>query len=262
MFKTIFIFVFVAGSLQSLAQIQKTDSNYSKSELSGIILETKEGEALPFVHIFNKTSGKGAISDLEGSFSIPFNTADTIIFSAVGFEDYIFIVSNSEKLSRHYFITIKLSQSTFELSPLTIFAFKDEASFKSDILNLKLPDAEKEIIIPGSFTGTPQPAKTRVYLNRGLACDGCITSILNLFNKEVKESKKYKRELQEEPRVHEIYKKYNPEIVQEITGLREEKLVEFMDFCKLSDDFIIASNEYDLMISINNCFEQFIEISK
>lgn len=260
MFKTTLIFVLLIGSLKCLAQIQKTDSKDFKSDLAGIILETEEAEALPYVHIFNKNTHKGTISDLSGSFSIAFDPADTIVFSAVGFENYTFTIPNSEKVSRHYFVTIKLNHSTFKLSPVTIFAFKDEATFKNDILNLKLSNADKKILIPGSFYGTPEPAKTKVYLNNGLACNGCITSILNLFNREVKESKKYNRVLEETPIKQEIYEKYNPVIVQEITGLNEEKLADFMLFCKISDDYILTANDYEIVVAVHNCYKEFLSI--
>lgn len=261
MYRIYFLFIlYFSGISQCLSQTAAEENRALEVKLSGKILEREDGESVPYVHIINKNTKEGTTSDLSGDFFILINPLDTIIFSAVGFEDYIFTFSKTEIKSRHYFIKIALNYSTFQLAPVTIFAFKDEASFKNDILNLNLPDSAKKIIIPGSFEGIPEPAKTKVYLNRGLACSGCITSFLNRFNKEAKENKKLRKAVAELPRQQEIYEKYNSEIVEKITGLKENQLNEFMLFCEISEDYILMANKYEIVVAVNGCYEEFLKI--
>lgn len=261
MYRIYFLFILCfSGASLCFSQTPAEKNRELKIKLSGKILEKEDGESVPYVHIINKNTKEGTTSDLSGDFSISISSSDTLIFSAVGFKDYIFTFSKTKIKSSNYFIKIALDYSTLQLAPVTIFAFKDEAAFKNDILNLDLPDSAKKIVIPGSFEGTPVPAKTKVYLNHGLACNGCITSFLNVFNKAAKENKKLRKAVAELPRQREIYEKYNSEIVEKITGLKEGQLNEFMLFCEISVDYILMANEYEIASAVNGCYKEFLKI--
>src|SRR5690606_4302019 len=149
-FRLMIFILFVFCVTESYAQV---DASSGEISIFGLIVSSDEAEEIPYVHILNKNSNKGAISNLAGEFLIKVNKLDTLIFTAVGFENYLFSLSNVEITSDTYALQIALNQSTQLLSPVSIFAFKDESAFKNDILNLKLEDSEKAIFIPGAFYG-------------------------------------------------------------------------------------------------------------
>lgn len=257
LFQPAIIFIFcLCCSIKCFAQIA-SDKDSFNIHVFGLIINEKDEENIPYVHILNINSQKGTVSDLSGKFSIIMKKEDTLAFSAVGFENYFFTFAKKEIASNNYSIKISLNHSTLELSPVSIFAFKNEAAFKQDILDLKIEEVDKTIYIPGAFYGTPEIAKTKVYLNGGLACDGCITSLLNLFNRKSREEKKMAVQKSLIPRNEEIYKKYNPDVIKKATGLSGDDLNAFILFCKIEDDLILKANEFEILVAINECYKHF-----
>jgi hypothetical protein len=50
-------------------------------------------------------------------------------------------------------------------------------------------------------------------------------------------------------------------VVQRVTGLKDEKLDEFMKYCKLNESLVLnAKNEYEIAIAINNCLKEYKEM--
>lgn len=254
--KFCFILSFIFISLSAFSQsIDDVDDNMGTTiNLSGEILNKEDGEVVPYVHIINKNTNEGTTSDLDGRFNIEFNMKDTLIFSAVGFKKYSLTLVENEIDSKDYYIRILLDQSSYELAPVNIYAFKDEAAFKQEILNMQLPDpANSKIIIPGSYEGPASPKD----LNAGFSLGSPLTSIVNAFSKEAKELRKYEKVLKEAPRQRTLHEKYNIEIVEEITGLKNEELNQFMLFCKIPEDYILKANDYEIILAVNACFKEF-----
>lgn len=220
--------------------------------IRGAIISKETGERVPFVHIINQTKGLGATSDLHGKFAIKVDPTDTLVFSAVGYEKLALILAD-EAINLDEPIQISLAPATYELDPVQVQAFKDEAGFKQDILNMRLPE-EKKIVIPGTYDG-PRDPNARFSL-----ASGPFSAVQNMFSKEAKEIKKYKEVIRDYPREKTIISKYNRQIVEEITGLKDEALNDFMLFCKVPDDFILTANDYEIVLAVNNCYKDFIKV--
>jgi hypothetical protein len=71
--------------------------SYSQSAdivLSGKIVNAQNKEVVPYANIYNKNSGKGAISNDNGAFNLSgLSNGDTLVISYVGFERQVFIVT-------------------------------------------------------------------------------------------------------------------------------------------------------------------------
>lgn len=236
--------------------MEDSDENEETVNLSGEIINKEDGEIVPYVHIINATTNEGTTSDLSGKFSLTINRSDTLIFSAVGFEKYSLTLVDNEIKSRDYYIRILLDQSSYELAPVNIYAFKDEAGFKQDILNMQLPDpANSKIVIPGAYEGPAAPKD----LNSNFSLGSPITAIANVFSKEAKELRKYGKVLKDAPKQKALNEKYNLEVVKEITGLKDEELNQFMHFCKIPEDYILKANDYEIILAVNACYKEFLE---
>lgn len=219
--------------------------------IRGEIINKETGDIVPYVHIIDESKSLGTTSDLNGRFEVMIDPADTLVFSAVGFEKSMIIFAH-EAIDLEKEVQIALTPSTYELDAVQIHALKDEAAFKQEILNLRLPE-EKKIIIPGTYDG-PRDPNARFALARGP-----LSTVQNMFSKEAKELKKYQEVIRDYPREKAIAAKYNSDIVREITGLKDEELNDFMLFCKVPDDFILTANEYEIVLAVNNCYKDFIQ---
>ena len=219
--------------------------------LSGVIVD-EANEPLPFVTVTNLATHQGVVSNKEGFFYITFPAQDTLQLSAVNYEAHQLYFGDTAQAT-NYDLTVRLSERTYQLENVTVFAFKDEASFKRAVLALDdVPEEPKKIIVPGTFQGTPVKKKASVA--------SPLSFIYDRFSKRAK----YERQLQQAQRdaayQKTLVRKYNRKLVGEITGLRDERLDEFMLYCQIKDEFIERSNEYDIIVAINQCYRDFEKV--
>src|SRR5690606_38389297 len=127
--------------------------------LSGTIVDS-EDQAIPFATISIANSGKGVVSDEEGFFFIRFPKEDSLVISTVAHKpQYLYFGDTATTDS--YDLKIRLSEQTYALENVTVFAFKDVHAFKKAILALdKLPEEKNQILIPGSYYGPRREVKS------------------------------------------------------------------------------------------------------
>lgn len=215
--------------------------------LSGVIVNEAD-EALPFVTVTNLRTQQGVVSDEAGFFYLTFFAQDTLQLSAVNYEAYQLYFGDTAQAT-NYDLTVRLSEKTYQLENVTVFAFRDEAAFKRAILALDdLPEPEK-VVIPGTYQGPRREKKASI--------GSPISFILDRFSKRAKYERQVQQAQQEATYQKALSKKFNRAMIEEITGLNEERLDEFILFCRLEDRFIEESNEYDIIVAINNCYRDF-----
>ncbi|MEM9339013.1 MAG: TonB-dependent receptor [Bacteroidota bacterium] len=61
--------------------------------VSGTITDNENGESLPGVTIYNKTTGGGMVTNINGYYSLDVNDGDKLVFSFIGYESYTVTIS-------------------------------------------------------------------------------------------------------------------------------------------------------------------------
>lgn len=225
-----------------------------KIEITGEIIDTETNEPVPYVHVVNKKAQLGTVSNTEGRFWITMEKTDTLLFSAIGFETFAFTLKEEVTTDRMV-VTIAMNLSTMELKPVKVFAFRDEAALKRALIDTKVPleDNQKGIQLPGFYYGPKKEVKPSAFGNP-------ISFIASKFSKEIKEKKKL-AEYQQSYEYQKLAKvKYNEQVVVKLTGIEEDKVEEFMEFCNLENSFIEKSSEYEIAIAVNSCYNNFKEL--
>ncbi len=222
-------------------------------ELTGQIINQETSEPVPFVHIINKGSQVGTVSNAQGRFWMKLTPSDTLTFSAIGFEPYYFYLKD-EVVSSRVEVKITLNTSTMELQPVKVFAFRDEESLKQAILDMDVTTTEdkERIELPGFYYGPMKPYKPSAF-------GSPISFIAGMFSKENKEQKLLEKARQESDYRTVIRAKYNEEVVMELTGLPEDEVADFMEFCKIEDAFIYRSGPYEIALAVSRCMTRFQE---
>ncbi len=241
------VFLIAVTSLRSFAQHESSDL----ISLNGEVVNASDNSPVPFVHIINTSTSKGTASNSEGRFSIQMSATDTLLFSAIGFEKYVFtLVEDIETKSIN--MTIVLDGSSMELEPVKIFAYKDEQSFKRAIINMDVPEEKSNRMqLDGFYYGPRKESKIS-------ALNNPISFIASRISKKEKEKRKYAKVTAEYDKwIANVYQKYNPQLIQEITLLPEDQVEDFMKFCKLSDSFISLSSEYEVVVAIHRCLDEY-----
>ena len=216
--------------------------------LSGVIVNEKD-EPLPFVTVSNLSTHQGVVSNEEGFFYITFPASDTLQLSAVNYEASRLYFGDTAQAT-NYDLKIRLSERTYQLENVTVFAFKDEASFKRAVLALDdIPEESEKIVVPGSYQGEPVKKKASIA--------SPLSFVLDRFSKRAKYERQVQQARQDAAYQKTLAKKYNREMVGEITGLAEDRLDAFMLYCQINDAFVERSNEYDIILAINQCYRNF-----
>lgn len=220
-------------------------------EIIGEIVDSETNDAVPYVHVVNKRAGEGTVSNTEGRFWITMQREDTLLLSAIGFETFAFTLKD-EVTTDKMVVTISMNLSTMQLKPVKVFAFRDEAALKKALLETRVPieDNKRGIELPGFYYGPRKEVKPSAFGNP-------ISFIASKFSKEIKEKKKLAEFEQKYDYQKLVKAKYNEHVVIKITGMAEDKVEEFMEFCKFDDSFIGRASEYEIVVAVNRCYSDF-----
>ncbi len=211
------------------------------------IMDSETLTEVPGVHVVNVNDDQGTVSDIDGNFSIVAFPGDSIFLSSVGYQPRYYVVGDSVMEKS---VKLLIDPATIELSSVNVFAYKSERDFKNAVIALQLPEEKTtKLVIPGFYYGPKKEVSAGV--------GSPISFLVSKFGKKAKQEKRFKAAKERDAYRNLINSKYNKEIVEKITGLKAEALKEFMDQCTLSDTFIENANEYDIIVAINNCFEEY-----
>ena len=80
--------------LLSLLTLLTFTCNIKAQKVSGIVVDAQSGQGLPYVNVFYDGKGVGAMSDINGNFTVPYHKGWTqLSFSSVGFKKKIVTIS-------------------------------------------------------------------------------------------------------------------------------------------------------------------------
>lgn len=247
----IYYLIVLTLALTSLKGIAQRIEN-SQITIDGEIVDASDGSPVPFVHIINTSTTQGTASNSVGRFEILMSSTDSLLFSAIGFEKYLFTLSENID-TKNIMVTIMLDASTMKLEPVKIFAYKNEQSLKRAIIDMDVPiERPNRMQLDGFYYGPRKEYKITPLTVSPIAF------IASRFDKKAKEKRKYIKVTAEyDIWATKIHKKYNAQIVQGITGLPEDEIGDFMKFCKLKESFVTLSSEYEIVVAIQKCFGEY-----
>jgi hypothetical protein len=241
-------------------QVHAQQKREDKIQLSGYILSNENADPIPGVHVLNNQGKIGAVSDDKGYFSIAMNRTDTILFSAVGYETHTLVLDAASKAANPL-VEIRLSPKTYQLQEVDVRAIPAEDKFKKDFLALELP-GQPQLDLP-QVKGMKLADGIYTIPTGGIAISGPFSFFYNKLSREAREIKKANTLFNAEARKRVYDAKFNAQLVQRVTGLKDQALEEFMKYCKLSEAQVLnAQNEYEIVVAINDCYKSFMETRK
>ncbi len=239
-------------SLFSTIVNAQTFKDSSLVKVSGIIVGSDSVTPISYVNIINKRTNKGTISDTTGFFSISILQTDTIFFSSLSFEKKPFYLTDTLCLASYFFKVI-MNDKNYKLAVIDVYALSKQSQFRYDFVHLDLPEHlyGKKIYIQGipHYDG-PRDLDAPLI-------GSPISYFYSRFSKREKSKRKLKQ-LEKQDAINKIIdSKYNKEIVSNLTGLKEEKLNEFMKFCDFDNQYLLKNKEYDIYIKIMQNYKKF-----
>lgn len=211
--------------------------------LSGTVIDEETREVVPVTHVINKRTLKGTLTNDNGHFSISLIWGDTIVFSNIAYQ-YFFFVYNDSSTSLEE-VVVELKEQNYLLNEASIFSYKLTSNKNKEIeLNKPLiPDNEE--LEDGRImrAGVQNPAEF----------------LYNLFGSKPRQLRMLAQLKAEDAYRLKLEESNNRQKVTELTGLSKEELEAFMFYCKFAPVYMSTMNDYQFLISVKQCFEQYVK---
>jgi len=194
---------------------------------------------MPYVYLINRRTGNGTITDFNGKFSIIAQNNDTLTFQYLGYARRKYPVSLIKNLndSMKQSVRIVMHQTLVTMQGVTVMANK---------------------IKPNEIDYMKRYIKQNARLKGVDAFSSPITALYEQFSHKGKANRKLQQLFQDILIKEEVSKKFNPEILRQLT---EDETVSFDDFrryaWRISDEFIMSHNGYDLYAPIMWYYRQY-----
>jgi hypothetical protein len=127
-FLILFVFSF------SFAQKEKKDPLLV--QLSGVIVSVDSLDNVSYSTVYDKTTGKGTISDYYGYFSFVTRPGDTIVFSSFGFKTSSYIVPDTLTSDRYSMIHI-MTPDTILLPEVKVYPWPSREQFAKAFVEME-----------------------------------------------------------------------------------------------------------------------------
>ena len=117
-------------------QAQLVDQNGEELvQFSGMVLDGTNSELLPvpYATVLIVGDGRGTYANLEGFFSIVTHKGDSILFSALGYEDALYVVPDTLQDDKYSIVQL-LTKNDIDLPAAVVFPWPSRDHFKLEFL--------------------------------------------------------------------------------------------------------------------------------
>ena len=221
-------------------------SQTEKIFIKGFVIGADTNNTIPLANILNKNSGDRYISNRYGAFGITVEVKDTLIFSVIGYQTLELAVSKYAKADIEVPIKVRLRPTTYRLKGVNINANKNhqDSMARKAAIRLKTDPLLNDYShiqswISGS-TGSP------------------LTSLFAASNKKLQEYEKLQHLIELYREQQAVDERYTNDLIKRSTGIDDKQILEYKRFCNLPNYFILNSNDYDLILAIRNCYDEYL----
>ena len=230
---------FMRHFLRFFLIVMLCQSAYGQNEIriTGVVTDNSGVTVVPNLMVVNKRTQQGQFSGMDGRFTMTVRNTDTIIVAATGFYTLKIAIADSVKIGVSEF-NIRLNRLQVNLKEVEIFTNRDMEAIEKDIQTLGYDERE--------------------YLLDGVdAISSPITAVYMAFSRR-EQSKRLVAEMRNNDRrralLKELFRKY---VDYDIIQLNNDEFDRFIDFCRVSDEFLKGSTQYDFIMYVKKRFEVF-----
>lgn len=224
---------------------------FGQNYISGIILDSETKSIIPNAYIENISNNYIIEADSNGFFKIPAQIGDTLVFSSIGFYWYKYIVNDFKK---HEF---SLELQAYTLDAVITRPIDDYEHFKYKVLHAK---TQKDSLQYITEFEKYYPIRNYTPGTIGYTFEGGITSLYNTYNRHARNALKAMELLENKHYIILANKKFNKELVIDLTHIPEEYFNSFMAHCSFSDEFLAIATEFQIITVLFIKYEEFQNI--
>ncbi len=204
--------------------------------------------------VYNMTTKRFAFTDQNGHFSISVSKKDTLVFSKSIYRQLVVEVNDKIFYGAEDFF---LYYKTTMLKEVRIFAINPSyEGFKKDIVEMKLPDyyeraQDVELSEFEKANATYKPDGNILSLG-GKLTTSPISFLYDKYSHKSKMSQLYNEMQSYEEEVERVQDKYNRQIVEDLTGLKGDDLLNFMMYCRFSYYDLVRWSDEEIRAKIKS----------
>ncbi len=228
-----------------------TIPSIAQKVFSGKIIDIETKKSIENVYIENISRHIIAESDADGFFNIYSYNGDTLVFSSIGYFWAKHIVTDENQLVFH------LTPQVYEIETVTKYFPYSYDELTTRILSMKPIDdtlqlnLEHETFLP---TNNHQPGQLNYTIT------GAITDIYNSTNRHARNAIKAAELLSHKENILLINKKFNKNMIVEMTHVPDAYFDKFIAFCNFSDDFLAQTSDFQIIMTICWQYERFLNV--
>jgi hypothetical protein len=225
------------------------------SSIKGILKDAQSGKPVEYAEILNYSKNKSTYSKGNGEFRLVAEAGDTLLLHALGYYYEKIIVPDSA-LHGQNATSFFMTPAAFELSEARIIGTGTYDDFKKAFLSLDRPATRSETL-NSTLAGISSMEGREAYdeaLQKGKIKEKSLG--VPILTRDEKERIKLAKIEEKEAVCDQMYQKFNPQVVKQVTGLTDDdEIIRFMAYCNFKEKYLLAVNAYDLMEEIARRYE-------
>ncbi|MGZ2370520.1 carboxypeptidase-like regulatory domain-containing protein [Ancylomarina sp. YFZ004] len=247
-------------------------ANDSIISISGQIVTTTGISPVPLAHLITKGKRSGQICDSLGIFHLQVKQSDTLIISALGFKTQEWAIPFIFDTTLPQFFSIPLEKMAYLLKEVDVFALGTWDEFKAAFLKLEIKNEyeinsqiTKELAPYNTKPPNIIPPQYRATIEDPSIWDAIGTPASFLFakfNRKEKSKRKVSKMIRNEWRIKKLSQNYSSEIVTANTGLKGDRLEDFMAYCGPKMKITEITSQYDILEQIVNNYKEYLDFPK
>ena len=203
----------------------------------GFVTEEQSMERIPDVMIVNARSEERFATDDQGRFRLSAKANDTLVFSRPGFGYRYVVARNADS------VRVTMPPRNFLLEEVPVTAYKLTSNLPKDVV-LKEPARPS-----GSAIQVPQP-KAPTLANP-------VDFLYDQFGNRPRQLRELAALVNSDQYSVQLAQSRNREALFELTGLTEARIEEVLLFCRYNQSAIHAATDYELLVSLIDCYQEF-----
>jgi len=200
----------------------------------GIVVEAGTSKRLGSATVSNSNTGQAAASNSLGTFEINVTVGDSLEVTLMGYET----VHTEVKT---------LSDILIDMRPASILL--EQVDVNRTTKEAELRDAMRGYRKQGVYFDGKPPALAYIF--------NPITSLYELFGRTPRNARRFHNYMEKELTETDVDRKFSRTKIQELTGLKDGDLTNFMFWYRPSYDKVQYWGDYDITAYIMESFEQF-----
>lgn len=216
-----------------------------------------ENKPLPFANIKVKRSLRGTVTSYNGKYSLEVKPFDVVIVSSMGYKGLAFYIPAD--IPEVFRKDVKLIKDTILLDETIVTPWPATYDkLKREFVKLKPEEKDSTIQKKDFYLTKAKILEHKSASNEGMiVIPGPFSMLYNAFGDKPRQYRKLREDKKKIHQYQTVNKKLRLEAIKEITQIQEEdSLIDFLDECGITHEFILKNNEYDMYKKIKQCYKK------